>query len=82
MLMMMATLPDAYWDAWLLRQFPGRTLEELDGIDWTRLARALHVREIERVEELYPLFFKDKWKPSSAEWRMILRHNRLENENG
>lgn len=82
MLAMMAAMPDAYWDAWLLRQFPGRTLEELDNIDWTRLARALHVREIERVEELYPLFFKGKWKPTVAEWGMILRHNRLEKENG
>lgn len=82
MLAMMAALPDAYWDDWLLTQFPNRTLEELDGIDWARLVRVLHVREIQRIEKSLPKFFKNEWKPSRAEWQMILRHNRLEKENG
>lgn len=61
----------------LLRLFPGRTLEELDGIDWPRLMRALQVKEMERIEDRRPDLFNGKWKPSSAEWRLILRHDRL-----
>lgn len=38
-------------DWWLLQKFPGRTLEELDGIDWLRLQRAMEVEEVVRIEE-------------------------------
>ena len=82
LLAMLAALPDAYWDAYLLRSFPGRTLEELDGVQWPRLMRAMHVQEIERVEDVLPLFFKGTYQPTAAEWRLILRHNRLEREHG
>lgn len=79
---MLAALPDAYWDAWLLRAFPGRTLEELAGVAWPRLMRAQQVKEIERIEDSFPLFFKGKYEPTPNEWRLILRHNRLEREYG
>lgn len=39
-------------DSWLLEMFPGRTLEELDGMDWYRLQRALQVKHIRHVEEM------------------------------
>ncbi len=39
-------------DSWLLEMFPGRTLEELDSMDWYRLQRALQVRHIRHVEEM------------------------------
>ena len=38
-------------DAWLLTLFPGRTLEELDGMDYARVARALAARAMQRVHE-------------------------------
>lgn len=73
-------LPAAYWDALLLARFPGKTLEELDGIDWPRLMRAWQAKEIGDVENARQLFFEDKYKPTGYEWRMILRHDRLEAE--
>lgn len=39
-------------DSWLLEMFPGRTLEELDGMDWYRLQRALQAKHIRHVEEM------------------------------
>lgn len=35
-----------------MRDFPGRTLEELDGIDYARLRRAKRSLEIERLESV------------------------------
>lgn len=77
-LALLQMLPDAYWDAVLLQRFPGKTLEELDGIDWLRLVRAWQAKEIGEVENARQLFLEGKIKPSSYEWRMILRHDRLE----
>ena len=36
--------PDAVIDALLLKAFPGRTLDELDGMDWGRWQRAQAVQ--------------------------------------
>lgn len=57
--------------------FPGRTLEELDGIDFPRLLRALEAKRIIRVESVRALQLAGKAKPSPAEWRAILLHDRL-----
>jgi hypothetical protein len=73
-------LPDALWDAILLRHFPGKTLEDLDKIDWPRLIRAWQTREILDVENVRQAFLEGKIKPNAYEWRMILRHDRLEAE--
>lgn len=35
-----------------MEQFPGRTLEELDDIDWGRLMRAKEAEHVRNVEEL------------------------------
>lgn len=74
---MLAAMPQAYWDAMAMQLFPSRTLEELDGIDWPRLMRALQVRTMEHVEKNYPKFFEGKWEPEPSEWLMIFHHNRL-----
>ena len=73
-------LPEAHWDAMLLRMFPGKALEDLDGMDWPRLMRALQVQEIERMEELHDLFLAGKYKPQPHEWQRILRNNRLDEQ--
>ncbi len=75
---MLTMLPQAHWDAMLLRMFPGKPLEETDGIDWTRLMRAMQAQEIERIEDLHDMQFKGTYKPTPDEWRKIMRHNRLE----
>jgi hypothetical protein len=72
------TLPDSWFDEMLLRTFPGRTLEELDGVNWLRLWRALEVREIRNVEEMREQFLAGRLTelPAST-WQMIRRHDRM-----
>lgn len=69
-----------YIDWWLMQKFPGRTLEELDNIDWLRLRRAMEVGRIVDVEAKNALLIEGKLKADAirpAEWRMIERHNEL-----
>ena len=42
---------EAYIDWWLLQRFPGKTLEELDNVDWLRLQRAMEVDRIVESEQ-------------------------------
>ena len=77
MLALLDMLPQAYWDAYLLQRFPGKTLEELDGLDWGRLMRAHQVRHIDQVEEVREMYLKGKYKPKPEEWAAVLRHDRL-----
>jgi hypothetical protein len=71
-------MPEAFFDAMVMRLFPGRTLEELDQVDWPRLMRALEVRQIETVEMLRQLHFEGKAPPmDAAQWRQIAAHDRL-----
>ena len=70
-------LPDAAIDAWLLEQFPGKTLEELDAINWPRLMRARAAVQVQYIETMLPLYHEKKWTPSVREWRMIQQHDEL-----
>lgn len=63
-------------DAWLLTTFPGRTLEELDGIDFGRWMRAREVLEIDRIELLILEYHQKRAKPGNSDWRRIRQHNR------
>ena len=72
-------------DAWLLKRFPGRTLEELDSIDWFRFMRALEAEKIERVEEKLELMTSKKLKAkdvSAADHKALIRHDELLAEYG
>jgi hypothetical protein len=75
-----------YLDYWLLQRFPGRTLEELDGVDWLRLQRAEQVGRIVDIEQRLRAWHKSKdRKPDAftpAEWRMINRHDKLVGDDG
>lgn len=82
MLALTCAMPDAYWDAFLLQRFPGKTLEELDGIDWGRLCRALHVQQIDRIEDMREQYLRGKYKPTLAEMSDVMRHDRLLNAGG
>lgn len=62
-------------DAWLLREFPGRTLEELDSIDFGRLWRALGCRALLKAEDARELHLQGKYEPTPEEWRAILRND-------
>ena len=69
-------------DAWLLRRFPGRTLEELDQMDWGRLNRALEAGRIERLEELRSIGTNDPSKVDPDDWAAIAELEELLNEDG
>lgn len=71
-------------DAWLLRRFPGRMLEELDRMDWPRYLRAVEVMQIQDVEAQRTASINhggiDKLPP--AVFKVILQHDRLLREFG
>lgn len=63
-----------------MRLFPGRTLEELDNIDWGRFLaaqQALHIREIEekRIAQQTGLIKAEQL--TQADWDAIARHEEL-----
>lgn len=65
-------------DWWLLQKFPGRTLEELDGIDWLRLQRAMEVEEVVRIEERNRQYHaKEIKRMSSREYERVRWHDEL-----
>ena len=72
-----------YIDWYLMQKFPGRTLEELDRIDWLRLQRALEVGRIVELEAKNTLVTEGKLPAESLtarEWAQIQRHNALFDE--
>lgn len=70
-------LPQAALDDWLMELFPGKTLEELDGIDFPRLLRAQAAKRIGRIELLRALQMKGKAMPTGRDWQAIVLHDRL-----
>lgn len=64
-------------DAWLLRKFPGRTLEELDGMDWGRFNRAMEAGRIEYIEDRRALGVEEPAKLSAEEWAEIAELDEL-----
>lgn len=65
-------------DAWLLSRFPGRTLEELDGMNWGRYLRAIEAEAIGAVEERRALQITGTIKTLTAdEWERVKEHDRL-----
>jgi hypothetical protein len=71
---------DAVVDAWLLKQFPGRTLDELDGMDYARYLRALEAQDVAETEQLRRLYLKgeiDADKQSGDVWESIKAHDEL-----
>ena len=75
-----ASLPDALIDAWLLQAFPGRTLDELDGMDWPRYLRARQAQNMESVEKTRSMQIAGKLKADDIQpstWEAIKRHDQL-----
>lgn len=60
--------------------FPGRTLEELEAMNWPRLQRALAVREIKRLETLRIMHAQGGLKSSQIgpdDWAALGRHEEI-----
>jgi hypothetical protein len=60
-----------------MRLFPGRTLEELDTLDWVRLQRAVEAQNIEQVEQLRRSQIRGKYKPTADELLTFQAHDQL-----
>lgn len=60
-----------------MRLFPGRTLEELDGLDWVRLQRAVEAQNIEQIEQLRRSQRTNKYKPTASEMLAFAAHDEL-----
>lgn len=59
----------------MLRRFPGRTLDELDQMDWLRFWRAIEAERIEQLEDRRSAFLAGKLKDLPAEdWEQIAEH--------
>jgi len=72
--------PESLIDAYLLQQFPGKTLDELDQMDWARYNRALRARYITDIEDTVRLFKSQKIKAkniSAKKWEQIRLHDEL-----
>ena len=69
----------------MLKRFPGRTLEELDRMNWFRLMRALEAERIQGIEERRELQITGKLKAkdlSASDWEAIKEHDELLAEYG
>lgn len=74
---------EAELDAILLRRFPGRTLEELDTMNWPRYMRAMAAERIMQAEEKRSLFLGGAIKTMSEEdWQIIAENEELLRSDG
>lgn len=74
-----------YLDWYLMQKFPGRTLEELDTLDWLRLQRALEVGRIVELEQRHVLVMNGKLKADALnawEWAQVRRNTALYEDSG
>lgn len=77
---MQPELHGSLFDSWMLSNFPGRTLEELDSMDILRFMRAIEARSIESTERLNADILSKKIKPTEVDssiWKRILEHNEM-----
>ena len=77
-------LPDSLIDAFLLKRFPGRTLEEIDLINWARYTKAVEAMNIVELEEKQISLRKGLIKSnaiSQREWAKIEEHEALLKDN-
>lgn len=71
---------NSLFDSFLLQQFPGRTLEELDGMDVLRYFRAIDARRIDTLEEMAFKTQTGKLKGSDVskeDWEEIIENQKL-----
>ena len=62
----------------LLRKFPGRTLDELDRMDWMRYQRAMEAQRILDIEGKRAAFTSGNLDNlSTDEWLVVQENDRL-----
>jgi hypothetical protein len=73
-------LHDSLFDSWMLSNFPGRMLEELDGMDILRYLRAMDARAIETTERVNGEIGTGKMAAVDVpadRYKKILEHNEM-----
>ena len=58
-----------------MARFPGRTLEELDGMDYGRLLKAFQAERVEGIEARRALHNAGKYEPTAEDWAAIRDHD-------
>lgn len=62
----------------MLRRFPGRTLEELDQMDWARYMRAMEAEKVMVAEEQRSAFLGGHIKTmSESMWNVIAENEEI-----
>lgn len=77
---MLKALPLPLADAYLLEQFAGATLDQIDAMDFHRLARALETQRMRDVEGKRKLYLDGKAPDgllTPDDWRMIADMDRI-----
>ena len=77
---MLKSLPLPLADAYLLEQFSGATLDQIDAMDFHRLARALETQRMRDVEGKRKLYLDGKAPDgllTADDWRLIADMDRL-----
>lgn len=64
-------MSDALFDSYMLQNFPGKTLEEIDQIDILRFFRAMDARSVENIETQRRSQIKGKVKASEISKEII-----------
>ena len=61
-----------------MTRFPGRTLDELDSMDWGRYLRAMEAGNVEDIEDKRLSHINGKVKKLDADdWDAIREHDRM-----
>jgi len=62
----------------MLRRFPGRTLEELDAMDWARYMRAMEAEKVMIAEEQRSAFLGGAIKTMSEDmWNVVAENEEI-----
>lgn len=62
----------------MLRRFPGRTLEELDQMDWARYMRAMEAEKVMIAEEQRAAFLSGTIKTMSEDmWKVVAENEEI-----
>ena len=64
-------MPGAYVDSWLISRFPGKTLEELDQMDWARYMRAVEVENLRNLAMKHGRYLNGQADITDHEWAII-----------
>lgn len=60
-----------------MQRFPGRTLDELDAMDWGRYLRAMEAQHMGEIEAKRDAQIAGNTKLTPDEWEQVMAHDAL-----